>query len=1249
MMPRSALHTPVPARSFAFAVRLAPAATLMFAVALLSSAVFAVAGARAQDAPAPPVRAAANPFDAEVRRLQAEIVRLGRSPRGVLPLLELWRKNEWASPGVTGGAMTQLASERRIAPSLRAYASMFAAAEQMRRGDVPAASRLLTDQGYVRAWRLVGPFDNEGKQGLDRDTPIEAHRNEATDMTATFPGRERPVTWRMYPDISPMAYVNLDAVLRPFENVCAIAETYVEVDRARPMSVWVGAGGAVKVYWNGEQVLRDALYRAPDPERAVAVVQARAGWNRVLVKSCVADATWGFYFRVGELDGSAPRNVHFDATRTDVVAALPAPARAPAAPQAALATFEAAAAGATPSPQALEDLARFLAWTGADDPAERRAKELAARAADAQPTLDRLSLASALADERAEVQRFAAKAAQIAPTDPKSLLLQAQVRSTGPGPEDALAILDRIPQGSTSYIDGEFLRAGILRGLDLVEAARAVTDRAVARLGDALNGLRARADALASTSHEDAALALRRRQFELRWDDTAARRILISDALQRGEAAEAVRHVQALLALSPDSARNLYYAAAVYDGLGKNDEMIAAYHAAIDLAPEDASAHVAMARAFLRVEQRDAAADSLRRAIALRPQDADTRELLENIRPQARQDEAYAATKEQLLERRTDDGRYPVTVLQNLTVNTVFENGLGSSFHQVVAQVHDAEGARRWRSYSFQFDPESQRIDVRLARVYRRDGTVLDSNQTFEQQLGEPWYRIYYDTRALVVVFPDLEPGDTVEVRYRTDDVSHRNVFADYYGDLHFLQGGDPVKRMDYVLITPATRTFYFSEPRMPGLRHTRTTESGKNIDRYVATDVPPIQSEDGMPGFTEIAPYLHISTYRSWEEVGRWWWGLIRDQLYADEHIKQLVADLVRGAPDVRTKVTRIYDWVVSNTRYVGLEFGIHGYLPYRVPQIIQRGFGDCKDKASLLYVFLREAGIDARIVLARTRHNGNIAELPASLSVFDHAIAYVPELDLYLDGTAEHSGATELPNMDQGITVLIVGPNDARLARTPVLEPTRNRRERTLQVQLAADGSATIEGTEDVRGSDAQGYRDRYEAAGTRDDRFERQLATLFSGADLQSQQFSNLANREAPIHFTYRATVPQMARRDGTELRLEATVIGDLVRSLARTPTRRYPLDLGGTSSYVEQRVVRLPAALRVTEMPAGGEANSPFGKLTLTVEQSAGGLTARTELELTRDRVSAEEYPAFREWVERADVILRQRIGISGGAR
>ncbi len=204
------------------------------------------------------------------------------------------------------------------------------------------------------------------------------------------------------------------------------------------------------------------------------------------------------------------------------------------------------------------------------------------------------------------------------------------------------------------------------------------------------------------------------------------------------------------------------------------------------------------------------------------------------------------------------------------------------------------------------------------------------------------------------------------------------------------------------------------------------------------------------------------------------------------------------------------------------------------------------------------REAGIDARIVLVRTRQNGAITDLPASLAVFDHAIAYVPELDLFIDGTAENSGTRELPEMDQGVTVLVVGPNDARLARTPVLTPDRNRRERTLVARLEPDGAAAVEVEETVTGADAPGYRAQYAAEGTRNDRFERALRTIFPGLVLESQRMTGLDDLEAPIELRYSARVPQLARRDGAEIVAPPSVLDDLVRGLARNPSRRHTLD-------------------------------------------------------------------------------------------
>ena len=60
-----------------------------------------------------------------------------------------------------------------------------------------------------------------------------------------------------------------------------------------------------------------------------------------------------------------------------------------------------------------------------------------------------------------------------------------------------------------------------------------------------------------------------------------------------------------------------------------------------------------------------------------------------------------------------------------------------------------------------------------------------------------------------------------------------------------------------------------------------------------------------------------------------------------------------------------------------------------------------------------------------------GLFEDSPASLAPFDHAIAYVPSLDLYLDGTAEYTGSTELPSMDRGAMALQINEGNAKLVR--------------------------------------------------------------------------------------------------------------------------------------------------------------------------------------------------------------------------
>jgi tetratricopeptide (TPR) repeat protein len=1214
---------------------LRPPSALLAALALAATVTLGP-GARGLAAPS------TNPYDAEQRKLAKKALRRGRQAEGVLPVLKLWNRWNRATPATTVSELERLADHRRLSPARRAFVGALLARARLRTGDVQASDQLVDELGYVTRWRVVGPFDNEGKAGFDEPLPPEKVRMQPVNPDVSWAGKEQPVRWRKWPRLTRYGYVGLGTVLRPTNKVCGYAETFIESERSRPLTLWTGAGGAVAVWWNGKEVLRDDTYRRPFPDRHATTVGARKGANRLLVKVCATDHRWGFFLRLGGPRGAPAEGLKATPTTSEEVVQGHADVRLPDAPEPPLEALERAADGDAPRPGALENLARFLHWTKADDPSRNRARQLARRAADDDPTVERLRLAAELAGHRGEVMRLVKKARELAPEDPRVLLMRAEMLRGGPRPEEALPVLDQLPDEGTAAWEGALMRSQILRSLDMPAASLRVLERAVGEQPGAPRWIRQLAEAARAADRADRSIALRKRAVKTRYDDMASRRVLAADALRRQDSERLKRHLGVLHELATTT-RELRYLASMHEGRGDHAGAMEALEQAHELAPHDAEVLVAQGRLLLRMQQPQAAASAFRDALALRPQDPETRQILEQISPRTRRDEQYALGRQELLKRRVEGSGYPLTVLQDLTVNTVYDNGLGASFKQIAVQIHDDEGARRWRTYSIQYDPGSQRVQLRHARVYR-GGRVLEANRRFERDLGKPWYRIYYDTRAKVVVFPDLEPGDVVELQYRIDDVAHRNIFADYYGDLHFLKRFEPVVHQKYVLVTPKDRTFHFNDPSLAALEHERTFRGDRRIDQFVAENVEPIRREHDMPGMTEVAPYLHVSTYETWEQVGEWYWGLIRDQLYADDSLEGTVEELIEDAPDLRTKVERIHNWVVGNTRYVALEFGIHGYKPYRVPQVVQRGFGDCKDKASLMYTMFEKAGIDAHIVLVRTRRNGRISDQPASLAVFDHAIAYVPELDLYLDGTAEHSGTRELPPQDQGVTVLHVWPGGSDLRRTPVLPPERNKRTRKMTIRLAPDGSARIDVEETVRGAQAPKYRRTYQAEGTRQSRFERSMRRRFPGLHVTSLNFQSVEDLEKPVRLEYEGAVPSMADEDGGVLRLGPTVLDDLVENMARAESRQHPLDLGRTRLYVEDRTVRVPTGMKALDVPEGGAAESEFGRLEVDIETDGQKVRAHTEFELRKTRISPENYSAFREWIQQADSLLRGRFRI-----
>lgn len=1177
-----------------------------------------------------------------------------RQPRGMLPLLRLGALREHADPLALVDAVHSLAIDGAIPPLRRALAARLEADLRRDLGQSSEASAIVASQNFITRWLIVGPFDNEGHTGFSHELPPETHRGERPDPTEDFQGTERTVHWRVMPDVSVMGQVALDAAVRPATNACAFAQTTVTAGRVTPAVLWLGASGAIAAWVNGDLVVRDSVVRRASADRAGARVRLRAGANRVLLKVCTDTRGMGFFARFTTPAGTPLSGLTVDpepsAAQRQTLRTTPSPLPPVLGD---LDALRVAAERPNANAMALEDYARALALTRSDDPAAPIAADLAERAARAHPTaLGWLLVAELVTDYN---RRTAAldRAYALAPRDPRVLVALAHHRRTGVWPEESLPYLSAAERADPGYVLPGVERALLYDTVGLPVAAHAALELLTVQAPRSPSLLRVRAQTAARSRQTDLARSLRLALARVRDTDVDNWLALARDARERGDRDQVTTIAERVLSLAP-SRLSVYPAAAeLFESAGDGARADAVLATAVQLAPDEPTLWSARGELQARLGHTDQARAALRRALILRPQDRTVRRHLESLEPSTpRVDESLADSSEMLLSRRghaSEGDAYNIRSLTELTVRTVFDNGLSATFRQVAYEVHNAQGARDGRTYTAQYDPDTQRFELRAARVYRADGAIVDASQVDEFSVtSDPSMRMYFNNRVVQVTFTNLEPGDVVELRWRVDDVSARNVFADYFGDLELVQAAVPRARWRYVLRAPSARRFFvhaqpLSDGRAPTLEE--STTDGVTSRSWAVDAAPAVPPEEHAPGLTERGGYLHVSTYSDWASVGRWYWGLVRDQLVADDRLRATVRELTAGLSDDRAKVRAVYHWVIEHTRYVALEFGIHGFKPYAVTQVCTRGFGDCKDKASLIVAMLREAGVDASLVLLRTRARGDIALSPASLAVFDHAIAYVPSLDLFLDGTAQHSGMNELPGGDQGAMALIVNQRgEARIVTTPVYGPDRNTTTVRSVVTVTATGSATVQSTQAVQGPGAAGLRSRFEAPATRAERVEDDLRDFYPGTHVTRVTVGDLDDLEIPARVEYTASVPAFGVLQGGAMSVRLVNPVNLTRRYAPRSTRTADVIVGVPSRYDETREVRLPPGASVTDLPPAVELDGPFGRFEYHVENHQNSLQIRRVLTLLRDRVTPAQYPAWRQFCQSVDQALERRVTV-----
>jgi len=333
------------------------------------------------------------------------------------------------------------------------------------------------------------------------------------------------------------------------------------------------------------------------------------------------------------------------------------------------------------------------------------------------------------------------------------------------------------------------------------------------------------------------------------------------------------------------------------------------------------------------------------------------------------------------------------------------DDGTGEQTLAVRIQVQNDAGAQQLHELVFRYDSANQQMDVRVLRVHKENGTIIDGTRDAVKDAVAPTVHdapAYANDKEKHIEVPPLAAGDTLEYEIGTRLVSS---FApgEFWFAHTFLNSAIVRDERLEVSIPENRKVILKCSANSP---YESARENGRMIYRWKHTNLsvsPDNASKDQPAQPKSKSPDVELTTFASWEAVAHWYAKLEQGRDEATPEIRAKTEELIQGQPGPLAKAQALYDFVSTNIRNVELPLGQAGWQPHYAAEVLSQKYGDSADEHILLAAMLKAAGISSDAVLIPyTRKLDLGVPSPAQ---FDHVITAASNSTglIWMDPTTE------------------------------------------------------------------------------------------------------------------------------------------------------------------------------------------------------------------------------------------------------
>ncbi|SHI78564.1 DUF3857 domain-containing protein [Aquimarina spongiae] len=465
------------------------------------------------------------------------------------------------------------------------------------------------------------------------------------------------------------------------------------------------------------------------------------------------------------------------------------------------------------------------------------------------------------------------------------------------------------------------------------------------------------------------------------------------------------------------------------------------------------------------------------------------------------------------------------------------------------------------------------------------------------------------------------------------------------------------VQKSSYTIVNNTDISIRYNETNFEGFPVQKDESDGQR--KYTIDRMPSRLREVLSPSYRNTVPMVRATLNEfylqgvkgaatDWKTMGKWQYDKLltgRDEL-SQETINE-VGKLTEGLTTKREKAKRIYEYVQGKTRYISVQLGVGGWMPFLASDVDRLGYGDCKALTNYTKALLDSQGILSYYTVVFANERRDIDPDFAAMQG-NHVILNIPEEDedIWLECTSQTAPFDFIGDFTDDRNVLVVTPDGGEIKRTKRYEPEENMLHTQATINLGADASMVAEIKRESKGLEYDWNNGiRFETP--KDQKvYYKELWGYVNNLEINSLNFENDVDA-ITFNEEVKVSCRNYMKKVGSRLLVAPNAFSCDQSNLPKYEDRKMPLEISRGYVNTDEYIIHVPQGYTVSSVPDKKIIETEFGKYSWELEKiDDASLKFKRYLKIKDGTFPKEKYEEYRKFradikkIDKSKIVLKQ---------